>query len=131
MSRTKTAWLAATCAAVFVASTHAAAQTAKSAAKPAAPTASKAATPSSSLTGCLQPDGDHYKLTDLPDGQAPKARTWKTAYVTKSSKDIEVVGATNLKLKDHVGHKVTIVGTRDGETRVKATSLKMVATHCS
>ena len=132
MSRTKTAWLAATCAAVFVASTHAAAaQAVKSAAKPAAPSSSKAAVPSSSLTGCLQPDGDHYKLTDLPDGQAPKARTWKTAYVTKSSKDIEVVGATNLKLKDHVGHKVTIVGTRDGEARVKATSLKMVATHCS
>jgi len=133
MSRTKTAWLAATCAAVFVASPHAAAaQAAKSTAKPAAPASAKApAAPSSSLTGCLQPDGDHYKLTDLPDGQAPKARTWKTAYVTKSSKDIEVVGATNLKLKDHVGHKVTIVGTRDGEARVKATSLKMVATHCS
>jgi phosphate-selective porin len=115
--------LAATCAAIFVATTHAAAA-------PAVKATAKAAGPAS-LTGCLQNDDGHFKLTDLPDGQAPKARNWKTAYVTKSSKDIEVVGAANLKLKDHVGHKVTVVGTRDSATRVKATSLKMVASRCS
>jgi hypothetical protein len=132
MSRTKTAWLAALCAAVFVATAHAAAaQAVKNTAKPAATTSAKTTTPSSSLTGCLENDGDHYKLTDLPDGQAPKGRSWKTAYVTKSNKAVEVTGATSLKLKDHVGHKVTITGTRDGETHVKATSLKMVANHCS
>jgi hypothetical protein len=132
MSRTETAWLAAICAALFLATTHAAAaQAVKSTAKPAATTTAKTAAPGSSLTGCLQNDGDHFKLTNLPDGQAPKARNWKTAYVTKSSKDVEVTGAANLKLKDHVGHKVTITGTRDGDTRVKATSLKMVANRCS
>jgi hypothetical protein len=132
MSRTQTAWLAAICAAVFVATAHAAAaQAVKNTAKPAATTASKTAVPSSSLTGCLEHDGDHFKLTDLPDGQAPKARNWKTAYVTKSKKDVEVTGAASLKLKDHVGHKVTITGSRDGDTHVKATSLKMVAKSCS
>ena len=70
-------------------------------------------------------------LTDLPDGQAPKARTWKTAYVTKSSKDIEVVGATNLKLKDHVGHQVTLTGVRNGYSHLQARSIKHVATSCS
>ena len=70
MSRTQTAWLAALCAAVFVATAHAAAaQAVKSTAKPAATTAAKTATPSSSLTGCLESDGEHFKLTDLPDGQ--------------------------------------------------------------
>jgi hypothetical protein len=132
MSRTTTAWLAAICAALFVTTTHAAAtQAVKSTAKPAATTSAKAATPGSSLTGCLENDGDHFKLTNLPEGQAPKARNWKTAYVTKSTKDIEVTGATSLKLKDHVGHKVTITGTRDGDTHVKATSVKMVAKSCS
>lgn len=132
MSRTRTAWLAATCAALFVATTHAAAaQAVKSTAKPAATRPAKTAAPASSLTGCLQNDGDHFKLTDLPDGQAPKARNWKTAYVTKSNKAVEVTGATSLKLKDHIGHKVTIIGTRDGDARVKATSLKMVASRCS
>lgn len=131
MSRTKTPWLAATCAAVFVATTHgAAAQSVKSTTKPA-PVASKTAPPASSLTGCRQNDGDRFNLTNLPEGQAPKGRNWKTAYVTTSTKDVEVVGASRLKLKDHVGHKVTITGTRDGDTRVKATSVKMVATRCS
>jgi len=131
MSRTKTAWLATFCAALFVATPHAAAQTAKSTAKPAATPAAKTAVPSSSLTGCLQTDGDHFKLTNLPDGQAPKSRNWKTAYVTKSTKDVEVSGASTLKLKDHIGHKVTITGTRDGDTHVKATGVKMVAKTCS
>src|SRR4051794_12341147 len=101
MSRTKTAWLMGTCAAVFVATMHAAAA-------PAVKDTAKAAAPAS-LTGCLQMDEGHYKLTDLPDGQAPKGRNWKTGYVTKSNKDVEVLGAPNLKLKDHVGHKVTIM----------------------
>jgi hypothetical protein len=113
-------WSAATCALVIAAAQASAAPAPK--AKPVAP---------ASLTGCLHNDGGHFKLTDLPDSQAPKGRTWKTGYVTKSNKDVEVLGAANLKLKDHVGHKVTIVGTRDGSTRVKATSLKMVATRCS
>src|SRR5262245_34178956 len=133
MSRTKTASLAAICAAVFVTTTHAAgAQAVKSTAKPAATTTSKTAIPSSSsLTGCLQHDGDHFKLTNLPEGQAPKARNWKTAYVTKSTKDVEVTAASSVKLKDHIGHKVTITGTRDGDTHVKATSVRMVAKSCS
>jgi hypothetical protein len=133
MSPTKTASLAAICAAVFVTTTNAAAaQAVKSTAKPAATTSAKTAVPaSSSLTGCLQNDGDHFKLTDLPEGQAPKARNWKTAYVTKSTKDVEVTAASTVKLKDHVGHKVTITGTRDGDTHVKATSVKMVAKSCS
>jgi hypothetical protein len=135
MSRTKSARLATLCAALFVATPHAAAaQTAKSTAKPTAPAATpsaKTTVPSSSLTGCLQTDGDHYKLTNLPEGQAPKSRNWKTGYVTKSTKDVEVTGASNLKLKDHIGHKVTITGTRDGDTHVKATGVKMVAKSCS
>jgi len=138
MSRTKTAGLATLCAAVLIATPHTAtAQSANSTAKPAAakpaatPAAAKTAVPSSSLTGCLQTDGDHYKLTDLPEGQAPKSRNWKTAYVTKSTKDVEVTGASSLKLKDHIGHKVTITGTRDGDTHVKATGVKMVAKTCS
>ena len=136
MSRTTTAVLATICAALFVATTHAAAQTANTtakpaAAKPAAAPSAKTTVPSSSLTGCLQNDGDHFKLTNLPEGQAPKSRNWMTAYVTKSTKDVEVTGATNLKLKDHIGHKVTITGTRDGDTHVKATGVKMVAKTCS
>jgi hypothetical protein len=132
MSRTSTAWLGALCAVLFVTTTHAAAtQAVKSTATPAATTAAKAAAPGSSLTGCLENDGDHFKLINLPEGQAPKARNWKTAYMTKSTKDIEVTGATSLKLKDHVGHKVTITGAREGDTHVKATGLKMVAKSCS
>lgn len=103
----------------------------KVAAKAAAP--AKAA-PASTLTGCLQTDGARYVLTDLTDRPAPKTRTWKTAFITKRSKrvEIEIVGASaSVKLKDQVGHKVAIVGTEDGEAHMMtARSIKLVSRTC-
>ena len=123
MSRLLMAWSAAAGAMLLVA--------AQGTAAPAPKAAAKAKPAAATLTGCLETDGDHFRLTDLPDAQAPKGRSWKTAYVTKSKKDVEILGTTNLKLKDHVGHRITIVGTRETDTRVKAQSLKMVASRCS
>jgi hypothetical protein len=83
------------------------------------------------LTGCLEADGRKYKLTDLEGAQAPKGRSWKTGFVTKKSKDVEIVGTSAVKLGDHIGRKVSIVGVKDGDTHLTARSIKQLAAPCS
>ena len=84
------------------------------------------------MTGCLESDGINYRLTDLEGNQVPKTRNWKTAFITKWSKPVDVVGApSSLGLKDHVGHKVSVRGVRNGETQLQARSIQQVSTYCS
>ena len=84
-------------------------------------------------TGCLRADGSKYVLTDLTDVVgAPTRRSWKTAFIVKSARAIEVVGATpTLKLTEHVGRQVSVTGTLDDRTHVKVRSVKRVAASCS
>jgi hypothetical protein len=118
------------CTAAVCAMFMMAAQPSIAAADEPAPPKAKAP-PSVTLTGCLRADGTKYKLTDLQGSEAPKGRTWKRGFIKKTPKDVEVVGASsNVKLKDHVGRKITIVGMKDGETHVKAQSVKRVAGSC-
>ena len=101
-------------------------------AKTAAARIAAAPVPGDTLTGCLEADGAKYKLTGLKGTEVPKGRSWKTGFITKKSKDVEVVGASAaLKLKDHVGHKVSVVGVKDGDTHFQARSVKQLAGSCS
>ena len=101
--------------------------------KPAAQkTAPAPKVPMTTLTGCLKMDGKQYQLTNVEGSQAERGRNWKTGFVTKSTKNVQVVGASSsVRLKDQLGHKVTIVGTKDGETRLRASSIKRVAVACT
>jgi hypothetical protein len=85
------------------------------------------------LTGCLHADGGKFKLSALQGSQAPRGRSWKTAYVVKTMKDVEVSPASSsVKLKDHVGHKIAVTGVRNGdETHFTARAIKHVAQTCS
>ena len=84
------------------------------------------------LTGCLEADGRKYMLTDLEGAKAPKGRSWKTGFVTKKSKDVELdVATSGLKLGDHIGHKVSVVGVREDDTHFKARSIKQLAEACA
>lgn len=110
------------------------AATAKAAPAKAAPAKAAArAEPAGSitLTGCLEADGRKYMLTDLEGAKAPKGRSWKTGFVTKKSKDMEIVATSGVKLGDHIGHKVSVVGVRDGDTHLQARSIKQLAASCS
>jgi hypothetical protein len=111
----------------------AAAQKTSTTQKPAAEkTAPVPKVPMTTLTGCLKMDGKEYQLTNVEGSQVEKNRSWKTGFITKSSKNVQVIGASsNVKLKDQVGRKVSIVGTKDGETHLKASSVKRVAASCS
>ena len=88
--------------------------------------------PPATLTGCLQAHGTKYVLTDLQGYVGPTGRSWKTGFIKKTPKDIEVVSeSSTLKLKDHVGHQITVTGVQDHPVRVKARSIKQLALSCS
>ncbi len=81
--------------------------------------------------GCLRSEhGQKFMLTDIGGKNAPKARSWKTGFITKRSVDVEVVGTKGLKLKDHVNHTVQITGHKNGN-HVNAESMKMIGATCS
>jgi hypothetical protein len=130
------AWLAALGASMMMMGAHAYGRTIQKpittpkslTAKPlAAPT-----TPTATLTGCLRMDGMQFELTNLKGSDVRTSRTWKSGFIKKAPKNVEVVGASaNLKLKDHVGREVRVVGTRSDETHLRATSIKLVATSCA
>jgi hypothetical protein len=77
-------------------------------------------------------DGNEYKLTNLKGAQAPMGRTWKSGFIKKSKKDVEVVSAsTDLKLWDHVNRQVSVVGIKDSDTHLRVSSIKRVSGSCS
>jgi hypothetical protein len=133
MRRITSAWAAAACLATVVTLQSSVAASQQKADQKIAPT--KAATksiPQATLTGCLQAHGSKYVLTDLQGYVGPTSRSWKTGFIKKSQKDIEVVSeSSTLKLKDHVGHQITVTGVQDHPVRVKARSIKQLAPSCS
>ena len=68
------------------------------------------------MTGCLAKNGDKYQLTNLERGPA-------TVEIAESTANLE----------PHVGHKVTITGTRDANApghTMKVTAMKHVSPMC-
>jgi hypothetical protein len=85
---------------------------------------------SATLNGCLERDGEDFRLKDTEGEKAPKARSWKSGFLKKGSSKIDVVDAGNrLKLKDHVGQRVTVSGMLS-DREMQARSLKSVAPSC-
>ena len=127
--KTNVRWLLALGTSILMMSAQAYGAGQKSAAqKPAA--APK--TPPTTLTGCLRVEGNQFQLTDLKGSEAQSGRSWKTGFIKKTAKNVEVVGAsTNVKLIDHVGREVSVAGTRDDDTHLRASSITRVATSCS
>ena len=87
------------------------------------------------LTGCVRNGGERntFVLTKVEGADAPKSRGWKTGYLLKRRGNVEVVSAaSSVRLKDHVGRKVTVTGTLDekGGTQLKARTVRVVSS-CS
>jgi hypothetical protein len=77
-------------------------------------------------------EGDAYELTNLTGRQAPTGRSWKTGFIKKTPKNVQVVpGLASLTLWDQVNRQVSVVGIKDGETHMRASSIKRVAASCS
>jgi hypothetical protein len=83
------------------------------------------------ITGCLERSDETFRLKDTMGVNAPKSRSWRSAFLRKSSASIDVVDApTRLNLPDHVGQRVSVTGTLvDREMHVR--SLQRVGALCS
>lgn len=83
------------------------------------------------LTGCLEQDDDVFRLKDTEGLNAPKSRSWKSGFLKKQSSKVEVVDASNrLRLKNHVGRRVSVTGLLY-EREMLANSVKRVAASCN
>jgi hypothetical protein len=82
------------------------------------------------ITGCLERDDDTFRLKDTSGADAPRSRTWKSAFLKKGSSPVEVVDASKrLKLTNHVGQRVSVTGTlSDGEMQIR--SMRRIAASC-
>jgi hypothetical protein len=90
-----------------------------------------AATPTLvTITGCLERSDETFRLKETSGENAPRARSWKTAFLKKRSASLEVVDASNrLKMDTYVGQRVSLTGTVvDREMRARV--LQPIAPSC-
>jgi len=79
------------------------------------------------IAGCLVRNDDMFQLKDTDGEHAPKARSWKSGFIKKSTARVDIIDASNhLRLDSHVGYRVSVSGTlsdREMHARtVRATS---------
>jgi hypothetical protein len=78
-------------------------------------TAIAAGLSSATITGCLERDGEGFRLEEPTGANAPMARSWKSGFLRKRPASVEVVDHKDrLRLDKHVGHRVAIGGSLDG-----------------
>ena len=83
------------------------------------------------ITGCLDQDNDTFRLKNTSGEDAPKGRSWKSGFLKKGSKAIEVVDARHrLNLASHVGQRVTVSGMLD-DKELAGSSIKRLAESCN
>ena len=82
------------------------------------------------VSGCLERSDESFRLKDTSGTDAPKARSWKSGFLKKSSASIDVVDAMHrLRLANHVGQRVSLTGTLEDRS-MQARSLQRIAGTC-
>lgn len=72
---------------------------------------SASAQPSVSITGCLETDGERFRLTETDGADAPKSRGWRSGFLKKKSAPVELVALSDpAALRKYVGHRVVATG---------------------
>ncbi len=102
------------------------------AARPQAGEAANAAENAEPVTieGCLIQSDEAFQLKNTSGDDAPKGRSWKSGFLKKSSKSIEVLDARHrMNLARHVGERVSITGML-ADKELQGTSLKRLAENC-
>ena len=67
--------------------------------------------PPVTVTGCLERTDDGFRMKDTAGADAPKARSWKSGFLKKSTAAIEVLDpGRTLQLASHVGRRVSVTG---------------------
>jgi hypothetical protein len=95
-----------------------------------APATQSAVTPAVTIEGCLEQRGDSYRLKDTSGADAPKSRSWKSAFLKKGSAPIDLVVPARSTVASHVGEQVRVTGVlTDREMQVR--SVRRVAESCT
>ena len=82
------------------------------------------------IFGCLEHSNDSYRLTDTDGVDAPRARSWKSAFLKKGSASVEVVDPGNrAHLSGQVGHRVGVTGTL-ADRQLQVRSIRMISSTC-
>jgi hypothetical protein len=103
---------------------------AKIAATPQSAEAAKAAEPVT-IEGCLVQEDETFRLKNTAGEDAPKGRSWKSGFLHKGAKTLEVVDSRHrLNLARHVGERVSVSGMLD-ERELQGTALKRIAESCN
>jgi hypothetical protein len=65
------------------------------------------------ITGCLDRDGEEFRLTDAAGMGVPKTRSWKSGFLKKTNASaITVIDSSrHSRLQDHLGQRVSVTGT--------------------
>jgi hypothetical protein len=81
------------------------------------------------LEGCLEQNGEAFRLKNTTGEDAPKSRSWKSGFLKKGPRPVDIVDWNN-RLKNHVGERIAVSGMFvDGEMRVR--TLRRVAASCN
>ena len=87
--------------------------------------------PIATLEGCLERNGDAFRLKDTSGADAPKARSWKSGFLKKGAATVEVLDtAASLGLAKRVGTRVSVSGTLV-DRQLQAHTIHRVASSCS
>jgi hypothetical protein len=95
------------------------------------PTESAASqTPAVTITGCLEQDDETFWLKDTSGDSAPKARSWRFAFLKKKQAPIALIDSANrLELRRHVGERIAATGVL-ADREMQARSLRLVSSSC-
>ena len=105
----------------------------ESTAKPETDAAKTSAANTAPVTifGCLERSNDTYRLTDTDGVDAPKARSWKSAFLKKGAATVEVVDPGNrAHLSSQIGHRVGVTGTLT-ERQLQVRSIRRISSSCT
>ena len=87
--------------------------------------------PVTTLEGCLEQNGDTYRLKNTSGTDAPKARSWKSGFLKKTPASVEVVdGSHSLGLASRVGTRVSVSGTLV-DREMQARTIHRVSSSCN
>jgi len=82
------------------------------------------------IVGCLEQDNESFRLKNTTGDDAPKGRSWKSGFLKKSSKSIELVDARHrMNLAGHVGERVSVTGML-ADRELQGSSIKRLAESC-
>jgi hypothetical protein len=82
------------------------------------------------IVGCLVQDAETFQLKNTTGEDAPKGRSWKSGFIKKSAKTIDLVDARHrMNLAGHVGERVSVTGMLE-DRELQGASLKRIAESC-